>query len=99
MIISERDMLRKIASRLKNKFGVKVDRKELSSTEDCYRAIEKVVAEANRDKINETLLKLCEDYRKLNFSLKLEIAKLKAENKILAQPKISFIKKLLGVLK
>ena len=79
MAVSERDVLRKAVRFLKNKYDIEVPRAELNSINSCYEALERCVFEANKEKINNAVFKLCEDYIKRNFNLSLEIKELKHE--------------------
>lgn len=79
MAVSERDVLRKAVRFLKNKYDIEVPRAELNSINSCYETLERCVFEANKEKINNAVFKLCEDYRKRNFNLSLEIKELKHE--------------------
>lgn len=87
MAVSERDVLRKAVRFLKNKYDIEVPRAELNSINSCYEALERCVFEANKEKINNAVFKLREDYRKRNFNLSLEIKKLELENERLKNKK------------
>lgn len=95
MAVSERDVLRKAVRFLKNKYGVETPRAELNSINSCYDALERCVIEINKEKINNAVFKLYEDYRNRNFNLNLEIKELKVEIERLKNKK-SFWKRIFG---